>query len=308
MTTIERILFPTDFTNRAERAFARAASLADAFGAELHVLNIVVPTETSLADPMGHLSLKKESIDTWSDAYRLSNGDAGKIVHAQVRIASPPVGILHYAESHEIDLIVMATHGRKGLDHLLLGSVAEEVVRRAGCPVLTIRNADAAANAPDWKRILVPVDFSESSAMIVKYAKELAIEYGAQLDLLHVIEEAVFPTIYGVDPIAVAGPQVIERSKESLNELIQTTGEPDVPFEIHVAVGHPVKEIVDFAEGRGLDLITIATHGLTGLQRLLIGSVTEKVVRLAPCPVLTLKSFGKVLLAGESEAVRGEVL
>lgn len=286
---IQKILFPTDFSAISERSFKHAAYLADLFDAELHVLN--ADAGNTPDDPMGHLGLREESANTWSDAVKPKNVTGARVVHAQVRVNSPSAGILEYADGHDIDLIVMATHGRRGLDRFLEGSVAEEVVRMAPCPVYTIRDRDDQPQA--WRRILVPLDLGKSSSETLAYAKSLAASSGARLDLLHVIEEAVFPTIYGVDSFAEAVPEIIEQSRKALEEMAHQTAEPAVAYDCHVRIGHPANEIAEFAAEYGSDLITMATHGLSGLERLLIGSVTEKVVRIAPCPVLTATTRGE---------------
>lgn len=285
--TIQKILFPTDFTATSERAFSAAAQLADVFDAELHVLNAAVETYELPEDPMGYLDLRKESDDTWTDAFSHEALTRSRVVHAQVRGTSPSDGILEYADQQAVDLIVMATHGRRGLDRFLLGSVAEDVVRRASCPVLTLR--DPATAAGNWKRILVPLDFDESASATLAYAKELAATSGAELDLLHVIEEAVFPTIYGVDSFAVAVPSLVEESRHALTELAERTDGPGAPYTCHVRIGHPATEIAGFAAENDADLIAMATHGYSGIQHLILGSVAAKVVRTAPCPVITMK-------------------
>ncbi len=286
--TIHKILFPTDFSEVSEHAFEHAAHLADLFHAELHVLNAASGPMSD--DPMGYLDLRKESAVTWSAPHTPKDGTGTRVVHAQVRVDSPSAGILEYADGHDIDLIVMATHGRRGLDRFLEGSVAEEVVRMAACAVYTIRDGDV--HSQRWGRILVPLDLGGSSSETLAFAKYLATLSGARLDLLHVIEEAVFPTIYGVDSFAVAVPELVEQSRLALEELAHQTADPAVAYDCHVRIGHPANEIADFAAKYESDLIAIATHGLTGVERLLIGSVTEKVVRLAPCPVLTAKTHG----------------
>ena len=285
--TIQKILFPTDFTATSERAFSAAARLADVFDAELHVLNAAVEAYELSDDPMGHLNLRRESGDTWSDAVTPGLFNGSRVVHAQVRGSSPSDGILEYADQHAVDLIVMATHGRRGLDRFLLGSVAEEIVRRANCPVLTLR--DPAKAAGDWKRILVPLDFDESASATLAYAMGLAASSGAELDLLHVIEEAVFPTIYGVDSFAVAVPSLVEDSRHALTDLAERTDGPTAPYTCHVRIGHPATEIAGFAAENDADLIVMATHGYTGIQHLILGSVAAKVVRTAPCPAITMK-------------------
>ena len=144
MLQIKKILFPTDFSACAERAFAHAAYLADRHEAELHVLHV---TETyQKDDEVTYLMDEPVATDEeiteqlYIGAGRKGHEQDGlRVMQVQARGGSARIAILGYAEEHAIDLIVMGTHGRRGLDRLLMGSVAEAVVRRAACPVHTIR-------------------------------------------------------------------------------------------------------------------------------------------------------------------------
>ena len=220
---------------------------------------------------------------------------AGTLLNVEV----PPLdgsverAILAYAAQEAVDLIVMGTHGRRALDRLLLGSVAAKVVRLAECPVFTVGFEAASWEKGAARRILVPVDFSDHARLALAYARDLAAMYGAHLDLLHVIEETALTAAYGMEPVVAQIPDVEGPARKALERLVQDVGGPEVPYTVHVTVGHPAYEIAEFAERQRIDLIVIATHGLTGIKRLLLGSVAEHVVHRAPCPVFTVKGFGE---------------
>ncbi len=222
-----------------------------------------------------------------------------EIRRAQVRSISAASAILDYAAENDIDLIVMGTHGRRGLRRLLLGSVAEEVVRLAPCPVLTVpeRELREGLSADHVERIVVPVDFSQHAKLALDYARELAAVYGAHLHLLHVVDEVVYPDFY--PPIMPSGGSITEelrdQSLDRLRGLLATAEGWEVEADVHVGAGRAAPAIADFAKDRGIDLIVIASHGLTGFSHVLLGSVTEQLVRRAPCPVFTVKAFGKRL-------------
>lgn len=305
MLEIRRILWPTDFSEGAGRAFPYAAALASWHEAELHVLNV---KEDGSAEPTGMESSFPVSQDTLT---RLLNAEGEPpqhvdletltVVQEQSEEESPPETIVAYAEEHEVDLVVAGTHGRRGLQRLLIGSVAEEVLRTAPCPVLTVRGEEDVAPAWAVRNILVPIDFSDASLEALRHAKELALTYGAQITLLHAVEEVVYPSAYGVEPANLPGPQVINRVEKNLADLART----EVGYEhvvVQANVGYAPSTILDYAEGNEMDLIVIATHGRTGLERMLLGSVAERVVRRAPAPVFVVKSFGKSLLPGSTES------
>jgi nucleotide-binding universal stress UspA family protein len=305
MLNIDTILFPTDFSSVAEDAFAHAAHLALQTGATICVFNVVTPDDGDTSNPMDFLPVTPADGGAMDEAapqrveVQTVTQERGTVpvVYAQTDSTSPETAIVEQATNHDVDLVVMGTHGRKGMDRLLSGSVAEEVVRQAPCPVFTVRGADTdTPTSTPIDRMLVPVDLSEQTTLVMNHAAALADAYGAAIDLLHVVEEATFPTAYGIDPLAPSQPDVQERAREALDTLVADLDDTDVPVHTHVLAGYAARDIVDFGEEHAADLVVMATHGRTGLQRFLIGSVAEKVVRSAPCPVFTVKSFGKSLV------------
>jgi len=191
----------------------------------------------------------------------------------------------------------MGTHGRRGIEHLLLGSAAEEVVRLADCPVFTIRESKEIKPIKLFERILVPIDFSDHSKKALAYAKEIADSYDANLQLLHVIEDTIHPaySLSGKSSIFDLVPGIEEDSRRKMEEMVLEAGMAKEKTEQIVIGGQAANDIIEFAKDNTSDLVVIATHGLSGIEHLLLGSVTEKVVRMAPCPVFTVKSFGKDL-------------
>lgn len=147
-------------------------------------------------------------------------------------------------------------------------------------------------------RILVPTDFSEHAQQALAYARALAAAYGARIELLHIIEEAAFPAFYALGADAMYGevPDLEERARAALQRLADERLAGERGVSCHVRKGRAAGEIAGLAEDGDVDLIVIASHGLTGLERLMMGSVAEKVVRLAPCPIFVVKSFGRSLL------------
>ncbi len=298
MLNVKNILFPTDFSECAEHAFAQAAHLAESYGAVLHVLNIIVAHPEDPDNPMAYLKEMEHPGPSGETDEECRDENGICVIHAQEIAFTEARGILDYADRHDVDLIVMGTHGRRGLGRLLLGSVAEKVVRLATVPVLTVCQTAEAGGAQPIRRVLVPVDFSEYTGPALTHARELAAVYDARVDLLHVITEVALPGVYGLEPVSVAEPQIRDRVRQALEDAMLQSPGAERPFSVHVLVGYPAHDIAEFAADHDIDLIVIATHGRTGLKRLFMGSVAENVVRMACCPVFTLKSFGKSLLAG----------
>ncbi|PSQ82288.1 MAG: universal stress protein [Bacteroidetes bacterium QS_1_63_11] len=303
MLSIRRILWPTDFSSGAERAFPYAVALASWHEAELHVLSVrepeAVDADGSQSHPLSQDALTRLLMDDGEPPQHVDL-DTLSVVQEQRKGDSAPETIVSYADEHDMDLVVAGTHGRRGLRRLLIGSVAEEVLRTAPCPVLTVRDEDDSTPAWVVRNILVPIDFSDASLNALRHAKQLALTHGAQITLLHAVEEVVYPSAYGIEPANLPGPQVIGRVEANLADLART----EIGYE-HVMVqanlGYAPSTILDYTQEHEVDLITIATHGRSGLERMLLGSVTERVVRRAPAPAFVVKSFGKSLLPASPE-------
>ena len=164
--------------------------------------------------------------------------------------------------------------------------------------MLTVREEKEKKSIEAVNRILVPMDFSDHAISALSYAKEIAATFDAQLQVVHVIEESVHPACYAIGKSSVFElmPDVKNKSEKEMRRLFEESSGPSSNAEYHVIEGFASSEILRFAKKNKSDLIIIATHGLTGLKHLLLGSVAEKVVRAAECPVFTVKSYGKSLL------------
>lgn len=304
MLNIKNILFPTDFSNCAAQALEHALFLAKQTGASVHLIHAIVlhqedphnpayhfPDPVELQEKLGRVA--KEMMHTTLQASSQNNENIDIIVE-ELRGYSTPHLILEYARSRDIDLIVMGTHGRRGLDYMFLGSVAQEVVREASCPVYTIRESEQPRLPQRIDTILSPIDFSAYSGAALSVALEAVRMYGAKLQILHVIEKAVYPSFY--EPPPKSDTNLLELVQEEIARFYAESAGTEGGAEFNVVQGHVVHEILEFAKRKKVDLIVIATHGLSGLKHLLLGSVAEKIIRQAPCPVLTVKAFGKRLI------------
>ncbi len=237
----------------------------------------------------GHYQkLEEDAISAMGDLLPEKTG-APKVVRAHRRALSAAPAIVTYGAEEGIDLIVMGTHGRRGLRHFLLGSVAEEVVRTAAGSVLTLRRPEGESEKT-IDRILVPVDFSSDSDEALEVAREVAATYGAShIDVVHVVALPAAPLGPGLPTAAPIHLDIARQARESLSELSAEASEGKPSISIRVLEGPAAWRIVETAEEVGADLIVLGSHGLSGLRRFLIGSVSERVVRWAHCPVWVLR-------------------
>jgi nucleotide-binding universal stress UspA family protein len=293
--TFQQILVPVDFSPFSDKAVEYAIELAKQFSARITLLHAIVlfhddvDEEQRLQQYHQLITQRESSAQEHIEGNRQSVHQQGIQVNTEIiRGISASDVILEYLHQHSYDLVVMGTHGHTGLKHLLLGSVAEKVVRFSPVPVLTVHRS---IQKFQIRKILVPIDFSPYSKEAADYAFLFAQKFGATIEFIHVIEQEIHPAFYasGVDSIFEIDPSLKDRVIENLQEFIEDQKIEGIPIRFLVREGKAHKEIVEYAKENEVDLITIATHGLTGLDYILLGSTTEKVVRWSSCPVLTVK-------------------
>jgi nucleotide-binding universal stress UspA family protein len=298
MEKFRSIVVPTDFSPLAEAAAARAASLARLDGAELHLVHAVsVPI---LSDPYAY-SDPGELFKGLRDAAQEKLERARKAVEARgvpkvtaqaFDLPDPVVSIAEAVRTHAADLIVMGTHGRRGLQHAFLGSVTERALRTLDTPILAVReNAEIAAQ--QIARIVLAVDFSPHSDRAVEVAEGLAARLSASVDLVHALYVPLdydpFPAVLPVSSAQIErmlSDLVSERLEKIRDRLVQR----GIRVQVHVDRGHPDTAIVGLAKRVGSQLIVMGTRGRTGLAHVLLGSVAERTLRMAPCSVLCVKA------------------
>lgn len=307
-----RILAPVDFSDASDLALRRAADLATRTGAELHVLHVVpgispevVFDDLSSDDRAFYRRFFDEADATLTARFAWVDGDRVQAKRV-ISKGAPAQIILDYAEREQCDLLVMGTHGRRGLQRLFLGSVAEDVLRRTDIPVMIV--PEHASGRASIRLVLAPTDFSDPSRWALAVAADFAALYGARLELLHALEpERFVEAITGAEIAAGLIPELrteAERQLEAfakastLSEALAESVGVDEPVEggrqgrsvvgYHVVEGRAAKTIAETARAHGADVIVLAKRGLHGVERLLLGSVTERVCRLAPCPILVL--------------------
>ena len=295
MLRLPRILFATDGSDCAERARRYATHLADRFEAALHVVH-VEERPADLADVVD-----VQEADILADLHSIERGTSvvaePRVQERRVVHPSAAEGLLAYATEHDIRLLVLGTHGRRGLRRLLLGSVAEEVVRRADAPVLTV-GPGADVHAMSGGTLLVPVDFSSAQDTLLAHACEWALAYDMDVVLAHAVEVEGVPDVYGLRSDPPAPDALADRARTALREPADALRDRGLDVRVEVRAGPAAAEVLDAADALGADLLAIATHGRSGLDRVLMGSVAERVLRQAPCPVLTVKPFGRSLVDG----------
>ena len=294
MLEIKLILCPIDFSEFSIRAYHHALSLAEHYRAKLLVQHVVELSRYPYADYVASTgdyaefcrALReggKERLQEFVKKHGLGEIRPELVVHEGVA----PDSILSFAQARKTDLIVMGTHGRRGYDRVVLGSVTNRVMRRAPCPVLAICKpphdsmtaSEERHHIHHLSRILFCTDFSENSERALDYAISATAEYDADLTLLHVLEDVPSPT---------KTEEVIAKATERLSTLIPQEGRKTLKIKTAVRVGKPYQQIIQLALEAQIDMVVMGVRGRGALDLAVFGSTTYRVLQLGPCPVLAV--------------------
>jgi nucleotide-binding universal stress UspA family protein len=278
--SFKNILFLTDFTEASQSALAYALGLAKHYNATVypaHSCDPVILTETASPDILDEV---EENSRRSLQALAKENGISGPTLFAR-----GPLGpaVSRWITEHGIDLIVMGTHGRKGLQHFLMGSVAEAIFREATCPVLTVGPHVTLRPYHDFKveSILFPTDLGEHAEFASQYALSAAEESNADLTLMHVISlDAAFQN---------DRERLVGTAYRKLKELVPAEAREWCKPELVVEVGDPAKELLGYAETERPDLIVLGLPAGKKFNGHFRTGVTYRIVSSAPCPVLTVR-------------------
>jgi nucleotide-binding universal stress UspA family protein len=281
MSLLARILCPIDFDERSGRAMAWAEDLATRHGAELRLLHVLPARAESILMPdAGAGPQMDRAAGSHVEALAAMIREHGVRCEAAVVHGDPAFQILQAARDGEADVIVMATHGRKGVSRVVLGSVTAAVLNATPCPLLTIPPG-ASGTGKAFHHVLCAVDFSPSSAATFSHALAMVEAGHGEVTLLNV-----------VDPACTSGSaeEVSAEAEQSLARLHERASGPAAQWCVlrdAVRAGDPAAEVVKAAAEEGADLIVVGAHSKSAIVAM-VGSNAERIVRDARCPVLAV--------------------
>jgi len=319
MPQVDHILVPLDLHDNAEPVVAWAALIARTFHSSLtlfHVNEIIEPLKHHPISQSEPILGKTADLEAWRNTYQQSVQTAFTRLTQQhcsdLSVTTEMVEgrasskILDYLTAQPAQLIVMGTHGRPWYQRVVIGSTAETVLRSSSCPTLIVPNTKDTGSFPRLKTLLLPTDFSVSGMVSEEWTLQLADN--KEIILLHAIENPLLD-LYDPDKAEIDVRRIMEESREhpprsaqpfwdhahqvahaKLSTLRQQFLGVHAQVELSIREGPAVEDILRTVERRAVDLIVMSTHGRSGVRRLLLGSVTEKILRLAPCPVLAVRS------------------
>lgn len=292
----DTILVPTDGSEHSIRAAEHGSTLASAFDASMSVIAVADVDAAGGVFSAGGVDeefverLRAES-ETAIEAV-LAAIDAPTAIETEVIQGTPSDAILEYAAASEADVIAMGTHGRTGIDRYIAGSVTERVVRLSDVPVLTVRAGDGREEVDGYDEILIPTDGSEAADAAVAHGLAIAERTGADVHAVSVIDVVDILDSPGDSVSAAYMDRLESAGEDATGRIASRARELGLDAVARVETGQPARTIQDYAVDHDIDLITMGTAGRTGVERYLLGSTTERVIRNAPMPVLAVTPEG----------------
>lgn len=289
---LKKILVPLDGSDLADRILTHVRRLLLREDAEVMLLTVLPPEAATEGEDRRAARLAETTTHLERELRKL--GEAGARARFDMMTGDPAAQILAFAETWRPGLVAMSTHGRTGIERWARGSVAERVLRRSTLPLLLANPRGLEGGEPRFRRILVPLDGTDTSARILPLAIEMAHRYEAEVLLVHA---ATGYTAFAEYPAVEVRP-----TADELRELMEPyrlqAEKAGVHSRVFLLYEEAAKAILHVAAADSVDLIAMTTHGRTGLPRWVFGSVAEKVLRAAPCPLLVSRGAPSTTITG----------
>jgi nucleotide-binding universal stress UspA family protein len=308
---LKRILVPLDGSPLAEAVLPHATELAAFHKAEVVLLRVALAHTLPGVNAVDAQVRAVDEAQTYLVKIETDLVARGLAVKSVVRYGHAADEILDHARTGEVGLIAMSTHGRSGFRRWIVGSVAESVLRHAPVPVLLVRTTarvpDRAEVAPletaiphlpdastavPIRHILCPVDLTPACREVMVAADAMATRFGADLTILHAVYDPLDVTCSHIPhpPMEELREEMIRVAEAKLRRHVRRALGPSPRAALAVMAGSPLQQILRFVRMHRVDLIIMGTEGKTGLDHMIMGSTAERVVRTAPCPVLSIRA------------------
>ena len=295
--SFERIICATDLSDFSNITVAYGIGLARLFDAELFVCHVVDLAGTAIYRQgfYAPAAMEAQALQYAEEQLTALAGRHGTAWKALIKSGHPADMLTRSARETAADLAIIASHGRSGLKRLVIGSVAERLMRTLPCPILIVRSIDPEIAAEParglaFKRILVGCDFSPDSNLAFEYGISLAQEFQSELHLVHVIRPSLYEDLLktGQPPFPGVPENLQDQLKARLGDLVPQEAYHWCTPKISLMAGQPHEELTKYAVLHENDLIVLGIRGRSLVETLFVGSTTDRVARQAPCPLLAV--------------------
>jgi nucleotide-binding universal stress UspA family protein len=281
---LARILYATDFSEASLAALPLVSTVARKYGSHVFVANIRTPISYTMVTPENASTVDRaqESESRSKTTALLATKELRGLPTTDiVEAGGPSVELNRIVRQQKIDLVIVGTHGRTGFQHLVMGSVAEELLRSLPCPVLTVgpKVSKRSMQSTEIKHILFPTDLSEESRAVFPYLVSLASEYRALLTLLHVLP---FETATNPDAKGLAEPL-----RKEMQKIFSPHVDPRTPAEFLIDFGDTTERILAHAKTGNVDLIGLGVRKAAEITTHFRNTIAYRILLGAHCPVLT---------------------
>jgi nucleotide-binding universal stress UspA family protein len=294
MVNIRTILCPVDFFPASDAAVSYAAGLVANYEATIRLLHVITPIAAGAyeyaIDTAELVASMEESSMAQMNKLVAGMKESGVVAEPEVRLGDVYDEIKRDIELLKPDLVVMGTHGRRGVQRWFIGSTTEKLLRHIPVPLVTMSAArEKPWREPRFKRILVATDFSDGTADALAYAFSVAQQNESEVVLLHVLDDISMDSVGKYRDLLIGGV------RKQLEDLVLPEAGNWYDIVTRVETGAPYRVILRTIKDERPDLLVMNIHGKGMLDRALLGSTAERVVRAAPCPVMMVPSMKRRL-------------
>ena len=292
MITINKILCPVDFFPASDAAVSYAVGLGANYDATIHLLHVItpiLPNEYAIDTVEIMKSMEKSTAEEMKKLVARVK-EAGVSIYTEIRTGDVYDQIKQAIEVVQPELVVMGTHGRRGVERWFMGSTTEKLMRHSPVPLLTISASGEKVAVPRFRRILVTTDFSDGTPDALAYAFSAAQENESEITLLHVVHDVT------ADVTGKYRDSLIAGIRKQLDDVVPAEAKNWCEIATRVETGVPYRIILKILEDEKIDLLVMNIHGKGMLDRALLGSTAERVVRAASCPVMLIPPMKRKLM------------
>jgi nucleotide-binding universal stress UspA family protein len=291
---LKKVLLPVDFSDITDAVVESAKFIGEKFNPKFYLLHVISPLiyvsmpETMVVDVIDAETIEEIEEIKRKNAENLLKNVAERLkgfeVETVIDIGSPADVIVEKEELYDVDLTILGGHEKGLVERILLGSTSEAVAKHSKRPVLVVKGHALTK----LQKVAIAYDFSEAADAMVEYAAEFLKPFGSEVSVIHVEEEIELPILkkLGLNVI----PQIREKKLEKLQQLKERLETKGLKTEIvYIEEREPAEGIIETINGRDFDMVMVADRGLSGLKRILMGSVSLEVLRKSHIPTFIYK-------------------